>query len=277
MAFRSVTPGYFTLLGQTISEGRDIRSTDSRDAARVAVVNRAFAEQYFPHTNPIGKKIWTGPRDRPPNEIIGVVTNGRTSDLTRAPQPEVYFSLWQAGAFSKPLVVRTAANPRSVIAAIHRELRSVDPTVAVENAKTLKQIRDDSLASRAFAMQLLAGFSIVGCVFTLVGIFGVLALSVASRCREIAIRAAMGAERRHIRNLVFAEGCRLITGGVASGVATALLLCRVLESFLFGVGTTDPATFVAVGLLFAGVALLACWIPMRRAAAVNPAEALRCE
>jgi len=185
--------------------------------------------------------------------------------------------LWQASAFSKHLVVRTAADPRSIIAAVQRELRSVDPTVAVQDVRTLDQIRSDSLASRTFAMQLLVGFSVVGSVLTLVGIYGVLALSVASRRREIAIRAAVGAERRHIRNLVLLEGFRLIIAGVAAGLALALILSRVLKSFLFEVAATDLSTFVTVGLLFGAVALLACWSPVRRAAKVDPTEALRYE
>lgn len=162
-----------------------------------------------------------------------------------------------------------------MITAVERQLRTVDPTVAIENVKTMEQIRSESLASRTFAMQLLVGFSIAGSVLTLVGIYGVLALSVASRRREIAIRAAVGAERRHIRNLVLAEGFRLIAGGVVLGTGAALILSRVLKSFLFGVGVTDPVTFAGVWLLFLVVALLACWLPMRRAAAVDPAEALR--
>jgi len=206
-----------------------------------------------------------------------VVTNSRTDDLTKPAEPEVYLPLWQAQAFSKSLVVQTTADPRSVMAAVQRELRSVEPTVAIEHVETLDQIRGDSLASRTFAMQLLVGFALVGSVLTLVGIYGVLALSVASRRREIAIRAAVGAEQRHIRNLVFGEGVRLIAGGVVAGTVAALLLSRVLRSFLFGVGATDPVTFIAVGLLFGAVALLACWVPVRRAAAVNPIEALRYE
>jgi putative ABC transport system permease protein len=274
---RSVTPGYFSLLGQTISDGRDFRSTDARNAPPVAVVNRAFADRYFPHANSIGKKIWMRGRQQPSTEVIGVVTNGRTEDLTKTAAPEIYLSLWQASAFSKHLVVRTAADPRSIIATVQRELRSVDPTVAVQDVRTLDQIRSDSLASRTFAMQLLVGFSVVGSVLTLVGIYGVLALSVASRRREIAIRAAVGAERRHIRNLVLLEGFRLIIGGVVAGLALALILSRVLKSFLFEVAATDLSTFVIVGLLFSMVALLACWSPIRRAAKVDPTEALRYE
>jgi len=181
------------------------------------------------------------------------------------------------GAFSKDLVVRTAADPKLVMAAVERALRSVDPTAAVENVKTMEQVREDSLASRSFAERLLIGFAAVGSVLTLVGIYGVLALSVASRRREIAIRVAVGAQRRNIRNLILVEGFRLIAGGVMAGTAAALVLARVLQSFLFGVDAADPATFILVGLLFAVVALLACWAPMRRASTVDPIEALRYE
>src|SRR5262249_45957010 len=161
--------------------------------------------------------------------IIGVVSNSRTDDLTQNAAPEIYLSLWQSGAYSKHMVVRTAADPRSMAGAIQRELRSIDPTVAVEHAKTLEEIRDDSLASRVFAMQLLVGFAVIGSVLTLVGIYGVLSLSIAARRREIAIRSAVGAGRGHIRNLVFSEGFRLIGGGVVAGLVAALVLARVIR------------------------------------------------
>jgi putative ABC transport system permease protein len=153
----------------------------------------------------------------------------------------------------------------------------IDPTVAIENVRTLEQIRGDSLASRTFAMQLLVGFALVGSVLTLVGIYGVLSLSVAARRREIAIRTAVGARQSDIRNLIFGEGFRLIAGGVVSGIVAAMVLSRVLKSFLFEVEPADPVTLIGVGLLFAGVALTACWAPTRRAAKVDPLEALRYE
>jgi putative ABC transport system permease protein len=140
-----------------ISDGRDLRSTDSRGAPSVAVINQALADRFFPSAVPIGKKLWLSGRQRPATEIVGVVANGRTDDLTQAAEPEIYLSLWQASAFSKHLVIRTTADPHSVMTAIQRELRSVDPTVAVENVKTMEQIRSDSLASRTFAMRLLSG------------------------------------------------------------------------------------------------------------------------
>jgi putative ABC transport system permease protein len=277
---RSVTEDYFKLIGQPIVAGRNFRSTDKGampDTTSVAVINQAMADRYFPQTNPIGKKFWGFGRRNPPTEIIGVVANSRTDDLTKAAEPEIYLSMWQATPFTKHLLVRTTADPRALMAGIQRELRSVDPTMAVENLKTMEEIRDDSLASRSFAMRLLIGFSIVASALTLVGIYGVLSLSVAARRRELAIRTAMGAGRGDILKLVLGEGLRLIAGGVAAGLAATVVLSQVLRSFLFGVGPTDPATLIAVGLLFVGVALLACWAPARRATKVDPLEALRYE
>lgn len=274
---RSATEGYFNLLRLPIIEGRDIRSSDDGKAPQIAVVNKAFVDRYFPGGSAIGKKFWAAGRDRPSTEIVGVVSNGRTADLTQAAEPEIYLSLWQASAFSKHLLVRTAADPHAITAAIQRELHAVLPTAAVENIKTLEDVRGDSLATRTFAMQLLAGFAIAGSVLTLVGIYGVLSLSVASRRRELAIRAAVGAESRDIRGLIFGEGFRIIGSGVLAGLIAAVALSRVLETFLFGVEATDPLTLGGVGILFSIVAMLACWAPARRAAAVNPVEALRDE
>ncbi len=277
LPMRAVTEDYFKLMGVGMLLGREFRSTDEGKEATVAIVNQAFADRYFPHADAIGRKIWMQGRDKPAMEIVGQVANGRTDDLTQEASPEIFLSLWQATAFSKHLVIRTTADPRAVLVAVERELRAVDPTAAIENPKTLEQIRDDSLASRTFAMQLLVGFSVVGSVLTLVGIYGVLSLSVASRRRELAIRSAVGAEQKDIRNLIFGEGFRLIASGVLAGVALAIVLSRVLRTFLFEVQPSDPATLIVVGVLFVGVALLACWVPVRRAAKVDPLEALRYE
>jgi putative ABC transport system permease protein len=277
LPLRAVTEDYFKLMGVAMLGGREFRSIDEGKTANVAIVNQAFADRYFPHANAIGRKIWLNGRDKPATEIIGEVSNGRTDDLTQEASPEIYLSLWQATAFSKHLVIRTAADPRAVLVAVERELRAVDPTAAIEDPKTLEQIRDDSLASRTFAMQLLVGFSVVGSVLTLVGIYGVLSLSVASRRRELAIRSAVGAEQKDIRNLIFGEGFRLIASGVLAGITLAIVLSRVLRTFLFDVQSSDPTTLVVVGTLFVGVALLACWVPVRRAAKVDPLEALRYE
>jgi putative ABC transport system permease protein len=277
MPLRAVTEDYFKLMGVTLIEGREFRSSDEGKVLNVAIVNQAFADRYFPQGNVIGRRFWLDGRDKPGTEIVGEVSNGRTDDLTQAAAPEIYLSLWEAQAFSKHLVIRTTADPRAVLVAVERELHAVDPTAAVENPKTLEQIRDDSLASRTFAMQLLIGFSVVGSVLTLVGIYGAISLSVASRRRELAIRSAVGAEQKDIRRLIFGEGFRLIASGVLAGVVLAVVLSRVLRSFLFEVQPSDPATLIVVGALFVAVALLACWAPVRRAAKIDPLEALRYE
>jgi putative ABC transport system permease protein len=277
LPIRAVTSGYFTLIGMPLIDGRDLRSTDDRQAPAVAVVNKALVDRYFRDGNAIGKHLWLGGRKGPGSEIVGIVANGRTGDLTKAPEPEVYFSLWQNSAFSKDIVVATSADPRSLMAAVRRELHAVDPVAAVENMRTLDDIRGESLASRTFAMRLLVGFAAVASVLTLVGIYGVLSLSVAARRREIAIRAAVGAGRRDIRRLVLGEASRLIAGGIVSGIVASVVLARVLQSFLFEVSPADPLTLAVMGALFAVVALLACWVPTRRAANVDPLDALRCE
>ena len=283
LPFRAVTPDFFQVMGFKMLEGRGFRSTDTINRPQVAIVNQAFADRYFPRGQALGRKFWMNGhtlfdgRPNPGGEIVGVIANARTHDLALAAEPEIYLSFWQARAFSKDLIVRTTADPRAVMANVQRELHAVDPSSAVENVKTFDQIRGDSLASRAFAMNLLVGFSIAGSVLTLVGLYGVISLSVASRRRELAIRTAVGAEQRHIHRLILGEGFRLIAGGVIAGLAIALVLSRVLKSFLFGVAPADPLTLLGVGAIFAFVAMLACWAPTRRAGKVDPLEALRYE
>src|SRR5438552_9679178 len=180
----------------------------------VAVVNDAMAKRYFPKVNPIGRMLRMPGREDKPIEIIGVVANAHTEAVVREPEPEIYFCLWEAFPFTKHLLIRTASNPRPLFITVQRELRAIEPTVAVENVKTLEQIRSDSLAPQTFAMRMLVGFSFVACALALVGIYGVLSLSVSSRKREIAIRNAIGAQRRDILALVLREGFSLITVGL---------------------------------------------------------------
>lgn len=274
---RSITDEYFPLMGVPVVEGRNFRASDVRNAPGVAVVNRAFVRRYFLYGHAVGKRVWLFGLDRPPVAIVGVVDNERNDDLTRAPQPELYVSLWQMTPFSKHLLVRTSHDPKAIANAVRAQLRSLDPTVAVEKLKTMDEIRSDSLATRNFATSLLTGFSVIGTLLTLVGVYGLLALSVASRRRELAIRTAVGAQETDIRGLVFAEGFRLAAGGLVCGLAAAFALASVLRSFLYGVTWMDPMTLVGVCISLAAVILMACWIPSRRAARINPIEALRYE
>ncbi|WP_263359852.1 ABC transporter permease [Acidicapsa ligni] len=277
LPMRAVTPDYFKLMGMAQMNGREFRSTDDDKAPKVAIVNHAFADRFFPHDSAIGRKLWFDGRDKLGITIVGEISDGRTDDLTQKASSEVYLPLWQANAFSKHLVIRTTADPRAIVVAVERELRAVDPTAAIENVRTLEQIRDDSLASRTFAMRLLVGFAAVGSLLTLVGIYGVLSLSVVSRRKELAIRCAVGAQHSDLRKLILGEGFRVIAGGVLLGAALAVALSQVLKSFLYEVQPSDPATLIAVGLLFLAVGLLACWVPAWRAEKVDPLEALRCD
>jgi putative ABC transport system permease protein len=291
VAERAVTPGYFEALGMRLVAGRDFRSTDNwnnwaqtnrdivalGDTPFVAIINETLARQRFGSADCIGKKLQCNFWSKRPAEIIGIVKDTRTESLTRSADPEAYFSYWQLPAFTKHLIVKSASDPRPLMAAVQRELRAIDPSVAIDHVKTLDQIRDDSIAPQMFAMRLLAGFALVGTALALVGIYGVLSLSVNSRNREIAIRMTVGAQRRDILGLVLGEGLKLIGLGVFAGIGVALGMARVLRAFLFGVGPADPLTFASIAVLFTAVALLACYLPARRATRTDPVTALRYE
>jgi putative ABC transport system permease protein len=275
---RSVTGGYFDLLNQPVLVGRGFRTGDRQNAPPVSIVNEAFVERYLGGGNAIGKSLWPRGRDNGPAfEIVGVIADSRTDDLTAAAEPEVYLSLWQAGAFSKHLVVRSMASPEVIAGGVRAALRDIAPTVAIESVKTLSEIRGESLASRTLAMQLLIGFATIACLLTLGGVYSVLSLSVAARRREIAIRSAVGAERGRILGLVMQQGLRMIVIGAAAGVLVSIALSRLLQTWLYGVAAIDPATLVGASALFVVVALIACWAPAYRASTIEPVEALRAE
>jgi putative ABC transport system permease protein len=274
---RSVTEDYFPLMGVPVLDGRNVRASDVQNAPGVAVVNEAFVHRYFSDGRAVGKRVWLFGSNRPPSTIVGVVENGRSDDLTRAPQPELYVSLWQFPPFSKHLLVRTTQDPKAIANAVQSELRRMDPTAAVEKVETMDEIRSDSLATRAFATSLLTGFSFLGVVLTLIGVYGLLALSVVSRRRELAIRTAVGARAADIRGLILGEGFRLAAIGMGCGVGIAFAVANVLRSFLYGVTWMDPLTLAGVCIALAAVIFMACWIPGRRAARIDPMEALRYE
>ncbi len=281
---RSVSQDYFDALGLGLVMGRGFSANDAwygpnavTNAPFVAIINQTMASRYFAKRNPVGSKLRLSPGIGQSAQIIGIITDARSVALGEKPEPEVYFSLWQLGPYTKHLVIRTSSDPGLLIGTVRRELRAIDPTVAVERVKTLEQIRVESVAPQTFAMRLLVGFSLVGSVLAVVGVYGVLSLSVSSRKREMAIRAAVGAQRRDVLSLVMRQGLRLVAVGLVSGVVAAVVLARVLRGFLYGVGPTDPITFLGVALLFTGVALLACLVPALRATRIDPMTALRHE
>jgi predicted permease len=277
LPLRSVTPDYFALMGMRFVEGRPFRSSDDGDAPRVAVVNEALARQYFSGATPVGRLLQFPNDPKRSLEIVGLVADTRTEALSERAEPEVYLSFWQSGAFSKHLVLRTAADPAAVAQLVRRAVHAVDPTAAVERVTTMAQIRRDSLAQRTFAMRLLIGFAVLATALALVGIYGVLSLSVGSRVKEIAVRKAVGAQGADILRLILAEGGRLIALGVVLGALVAGVAGRALEAYLYEVRPFDPLSFGGAVTLFAIVAMAACLVPAARAARTDLLAALRQE
>jgi predicted permease len=277
LPLRSVTPDYFDAMGIRIATGRGFRSTDDSDSPPVAVINETFATRYFPGDDPVGRKLrFAGDTNRT-IEVVGIVSNTRTEALSEQAGAEIYFPFWQNQAFSKHLVVRSTGDPHPLIALVRRELHAVEPTASVEHVKTMEDIRRDSVAARTFAMRLLLGFGVVASVLALVGIYGVLSLSVGSRTKEIAVRIAVGAPRSEILGLVLGEGFRMVLLGLALGAVVTVLLGRILATFLFGVTPSDPLALAVAALGFTAVALMACWLPAYRATRVDPIQSLRYE
>ncbi len=272
---RSVTPDYFSTVGLTLVEGRTFRDTDADPAPRAAIINQAAAERFFPGGSAVGRKLRFPGNRTNLIEIVGVLANARTGALTDAAEAEVYVSFWQMSAFSKHLVLRTQSDPRGLATTVQKELRAIDPTVSVENVKTLEEIRDESVASRIFAMNLLGGFALAACLLAAVGIYGVLSLAAGSRQTEIAIRTAVGAQRQDVFRLMLSDGMKLAALGIAVGVVVALVLAAALKTYLFGISPADPLTLVSMVLIVFAMTLLTGWIPARRATLVDPLVALK--
>jgi putative ABC transport system permease protein len=273
---RAITEDYFAVMGMVVVEGRGFRSSDTSDAPRVAIVNQTLARRYF-GGQAVGQYMQFAGNPKQPIEIIGVVADTRTEMLSRLADAEVYVPFWQNGAFSKHLVIRAGADPLALATLVRREVHAVEPTAAMENITTMEEIRRTSLAPRTFAMRLLFGFSVVATALALVGIYGVLSLSVGSRVKEIAVRKAVGAQHAEILRSVLAEGGRLIVIGVLLGAVVAVLVARGLQSQLYEVGTADPASLAAAAVLFGVIAMAVCVLPALRAARTDLSSALRQE
>jgi putative ABC transport system permease protein len=273
---------YFRTMGVSLVRGRLFDRSDRLDSKPVIIINQRFAEKYFPNENPIGKRIQPGisltDGDGPMREIIGVVTNVKHQSLRLDYTPEMYISGAQfpLGIFS--LIVRTnTSQPAALTGSIRNVLGQIDPGVPLTRVKMFEDYISRSLARPRFNALLLALFAGVALLLTAIGIYGVMAYSVAQRRQEIGIRMALGAQKGDVLRLVVGGGMRLTALGVLLGVAAAFTLTRLLGNLLYGVGSFDGVTFGAVALLLALIALLACWLPARRAAAVNPLVALRSE
>ncbi|MFI5125736.1 MAG: FtsX-like permease family protein, partial [Candidatus Acidiferrales bacterium] len=275
------TPDYFRTLGIPLIAGREFTDADTRGVPDVYIVNQAFAEKFFGHANPIGKRIWTNlDKNKKPKwgQVVGEIGNTRDLTTKEAPEPEFFAAYNQAErAAAISLVVRTKAEPLGVVSAIQDRIWSLDKAQPVEDIKSMDQMVASANAAPRFQTFLLGIFGALGLLLAVVGIYGVISYSVSQRTHEIGIRMALGAEPRQVLRLVLMQGLKLALMGVAIGVAASLALTRLMASLLFGVSATDPVTFGGVAIVLTLVALAACYVPARRAMKVDPMVALRYE
>ncbi len=276
-----VAPGYFDAMGIRLVKGRDFTVRDTATANQVVIVNETLARRNFPNEDPIGKRIRpgvsAGPGDAPMREIIGVVGDVRFRRLSEAPNSEVYLPHAQVPVNGMALVVRADGDPHGVIGAVRNEVLTMDSNLPVHSVRLLDEFIGNSLAQQRFSTLVLLLFALVALLLTAVGLYGVVAYSVTQRTHEIGIRVALGAQTRNALALVLRQGMMLSLTGVGIGLAGSFVLTRFLQTLLFGVRANDPLTFALIAVLLLAVALVACYIPARRATKVDPMVALRCE
>lgn len=276
-----VEPGYFRTVGIPLTKGRDFAAADDLKATPVVIINQTLARRFFPHQDPIGKRIkpgiGNGYKMPPFREIVGVVGDVRQYGLPSAPGPEVYVPLEQSPLGSMNFVVHTGVDPLSMVDTIRKEIAEMDKDLPFYSVKTFNQYLGRGLAQPRFLALLLGLFAGLALALAAVGLYGLISYSVSRRTHEIGIRMALGATQREVLSMVVEQGAVLAAIGGAVGLVAAFALTRLMASLLYGVGSTDPLTFGAVSLLLAGVALLASYVPARQATKVDPMVALRYE
>ena len=275
VAIDSVTAGYFDAVGMRLLRGRDVSDADVPTAPRVVVVNEALASAYFGTLDVIGRRIAFGSDDPAWLAIVGVVSDARRSGPELDARAETYFPHPQRPTGSMMLVVRSTRDPLALVPAIRNVVQRLDAEQPLSRIATLASLLDARLAERRFLVALLGGFAIVALVVSGIGIYGVMAYTVGRRRHEFGIRAALGATRADLSRLVLGQGAVLTLAGVILGIGGAVAVTRLMERLLFGVSPVDPWVFASVTLLLASGALLACWLPARRAARTDPNQVLR--
>jgi putative ABC transport system permease protein len=273
---RVVSPGYFQTMRIPLIAGRFFQWTDRSDLTRVVIVNDLFVREFFPRGDALGKRItmdvgadtWTG-------EIVGVVGSYREADIAQEPRKELFTSYSQTVVPGNTLVVRSSGSPAEVLGAVRSAIDAVDPDVAFYNVHTMKQQVADSVAQPRLRSALLAVFSLAALILASLGIYGVIACSVAERKKEIGIRIALGAQPSEVRWMVLGQGLKLTAIGLVVGLAGAVGATQLIEGFLFGVSAIDPLTYLTTCAVFVAVAILASYFPARRAMRVDPMVALR--
>jgi len=281
--FRRASADYFQTLGIPLLKGRLVTEQDVTSGANLVVVNEAMANRFWPNEDPIGKRLRTGVNPEQANwqTIVGVVGSVRHLGLDIEPRPELYFHTLTSPPSSPVVAIRAKSDPQGLIAALRSVTRSIDSDVVIANIITMEKLVAKSVAQRRFSTLLLGVFAVIALALAAVGIYGVVSYSVAQRTNEIGVRMALGAGARDVIGMVLKEGMLLALIGVGIGAIAAIVLTRLmtgmLSSLLFSVRAIDPVTFVGVAVLLGVVSLIACYIPARRAAKVNPMVALRCE
>jgi predicted permease len=277
--YMPVTPGYFRTLDIPLRRGREFTDQDTEDAQRVAIVDEALARRFWPEypsgPDPVGQRLWVGGVNPKPAQIVGIAANVHQS-LENSAWPEtVYVCFAQNPLPSAMLAIRTDGDPLRFTSAVREQVRALDKDQGISAVRTMDDLVEEEVGQRRLLVILLGSFAGVALLLALIGIYGVIAYSVAQRTREMGIRRALGAQQSDILRLVVVQGFRLALAGVAIGLVGAYGLTRLMESLLFHVSATDPATFVGVALLFLFVALAASYIPARRATRIDPMATLR--
>ncbi len=274
-----ITPDYFRAMGVTLLRGRFFNESDNDKSQPVIIVNATLARRHFPGEDPIGKRIkFSKPQVQDEwQTIIGVVNDEKQDGLGAKVEHETYQPLLQNAQDEMTLIVRAAIDPQSLVGAIREEIRALDRSLPLYDIKTMRVAIYESLARERFITLLLIVFAALALSLASIGVYGVLSYSVTQRTREIGIRIALGAQTGDVLKLVVAQGGKLAALGMAIGLISAFALTRLMKTLLFGVSATDPLTFVAVSLLLSIMALLACYIPARRATKVDPLVSLRVE
>ena len=275
------TPGYVETLGIPLLQGRELRASDDDRTPQVVLVNQAFVRNYLHGGDAVGRRLTGFRKDKDVWEIVGVIGDVHTQSLDRAPEPQVIVPEAQWAQPFMRIVVRASGRPTDVVPLVRTELQALDKDQPLAHPRTLDKVVSESLGERRFPMFLLTVFGCIALVLSSLGIYGVMAYSVAQRAKEIGIRMALGARAAQVLRMVVGGGMRLAFIGVGLGVASAVLVSLVArqaaKAALYQVSSTDPATFTAVSVLLLGVAALASWAPARRAARVDPMVSLRAE
>ena len=280
------SPDYLQAMGIRLVKGRFFTAQDTQRSPQVAVIDEAFAHTQFPNDEPLGHYLAGDGKDNPDAEIVGVVAHVKHFglDAVERVQPQLYFPFNQARNDMLPflaprmnLIIRTTADPLNLTAAVRRQVQGMDPNQPVYNVSTMEQTLDQSLVTQRLSMTLLAFLASLALILAAVGIYGVMSYTVTQRSHEIGIRMAIGAQPRDVFKMVIGRGMMLALIGVAFGLVGAFSLTRLMKSMLFAVEPTDPVTFAGIAVLLTSVALVACYVPGRRATKVDPLVALRYE